>query len=198
MAKVWSTKYIMTVFLCLCLWVSCIYSTIVFHEKLIGKVGAGNYSYYTLSREGSITIILNTLQGDSDLYISDHTKQPTFEIENHNLQSVTCGLDRIDVPFEFKRPIIIGVYGHPSQDFSIYELEVIVDDLPEEYKDYKDYSTENLSSGSSPPPPVPSPSKRSHKSDENSTLWSVFTTVLQILWTVFITVLQIVLEAFTS
>ncbi|XP_023229500.1 UPF0669 protein v1g209471-like [Centruroides sculpturatus] len=195
MAKVWSTKYIMTVFLYLCLWVSCIYSTIVFHEKLIGKVGAGNYSYYTLSREGSITIILNTLQGDSDLYISDHTKQPTFEIENHNLQSVTCGLDRIDVPFEFKRPIIIGVYGHPSQDFSIYELEVIVDDSPEEYKDY---STENLSSGSSPPPPVPSPSKRSHESDENSTLWSVFTTVLQILWTVFITVLQIVLEAFTS
>lgn len=182
MAKIWNIKYIRTVFLILCLWVSCIYSTVVFHEKLIGKVGAGNYSYYTLSREGSITILLNTLQGDSDLYISDHTKQPTFEIENHNLQSVTCGLDRIDVPFEFKRPIIIGVYGHPSQDFSIYELEVIVDDSPEEYKDH---GIENSSPGSSLPP-VPSPSTK-EESEENS-----------ILWTIFITVLQIVLEAFAS
>ena len=61
-----------------------------------GRVGSGNYTYYKLSKEGNVRLILETTLGDSDLYISDQTLTPDFEI--YDLKSATCGEDEVYIP----------------------------------------------------------------------------------------------------
>lgn len=58
----------------------------MFHERVSGVVGAGNYTYYTLSKHGSVTILLHPVSGDPDLYVSERNVQPTFDLDNHCLQ----------------------------------------------------------------------------------------------------------------
>ncbi|UYV83935.1 hypothetical protein LAZ67_X000634 [Cordylochernes scorpioides] len=101
-------------------------SQAVFHESVKGIVEGGNYTYYSLNRAGRAVIFLHTYYGDADIYVSDRNGHPTFEPDTHILQSVTCGLDRVDVADTLKRPITIAVYGHPSHDISKYELEVVI------------------------------------------------------------------------
>lgn len=113
--------------------------TTVFHEKVSGSVGAGNYSYYTLSKPGAVTILVHPLSGDPDLYVAERNVQPTFDLDNHCLQSTTCGHERVELPRHFGRPVGIGIYGHPSHALSIYELEVRVDDSIENLH-FFDYS----------------------------------------------------------
>merc|ERR1711879_547479 len=45
--------------------------------------------------------------------------------ENHELSSITCGLDTVDLPPSLKRPVNIAVYGHPRYEGSRFRLEVI-------------------------------------------------------------------------
>ncbi|KYM98817.1 DNA repair endonuclease XPF, partial [Cyphomyrmex costatus] len=74
--------------------------------------------------------------GDADLYASQIISKPTYEPDHYCLQSVTCGEDTIFIPKSFKRPVSIGVYGHPSHEISKYTLlvsEVIVEDDTSSY-----------------------------------------------------------------
>lgn len=91
--------------------------------------------------------------GDADLYASQTTTKPTYEPDHYCLQSTTCGEDIIFIPkryfiltnlfehfthtqyifyiFSFKRPVSIGVYGHPSHEISKYTLlvsELMIED----------------------------------------------------------------------
>ena len=91
-----------------------------------GQVGSGNYTYYKLSKEGNVRLILETTLGDSDLYISDQTLTPDFDI--YDLKSATCGEDEVYIPAQSKRPVGVGVYGHFSHEVSHYRLHVFVDD----------------------------------------------------------------------
>ena len=45
--------------------------------------------------------------------MSDVHSEPTFDFENHELSSITCGVDMVDLPTSLKRPVNIAVYGHP-------------------------------------------------------------------------------------
>nr|CAD7406804.1 unnamed protein product [Timema cristinae] len=92
-------------------------------HSVAGEVGRGNYTYYTLMYKGPITLYLYSHSGDADIYVSQTTKKPTFEPDTYCLQSSTCGLDIIKIPRSFRRPVRIGVYGHPSKELSTYLLE---------------------------------------------------------------------------
>nr|CAD7600678.1 unnamed protein product [Timema genevievae] len=92
-------------------------------HSVAGEVGRGNYTYYTLMYEGPITLYLYSQSGDADIYVSQTTKKPTFEPDTYCLQSSTCGLDVIKIPRSFRRPVRIGVYGHPSKELSTFLLE---------------------------------------------------------------------------
>jgi len=100
-----------------------------FDEEVIasidGVVGAGNYSRYTFSEKENSRLVLTTIAGDADLYVSDIHSEPTFDFENHELSSITCGLDTVDLPPSLKRPVNIAVYGHPRYEGSRFRLEVI-------------------------------------------------------------------------
>ncbi|XP_064622613.1 UPF0669 protein v1g209471-like [Lineus longissimus] len=101
--------------------------SVVFAEYILhtfsGEIGAGNYTYYKLTREGDLRLLLSTETGDSDIYVSDKTLHPDFE--NYELQSVTCGDDEVLIPTSMKRPIGIGVYGHPSHKESKYVMSLM-------------------------------------------------------------------------
>ncbi|KAH0950564.1 hypothetical protein HN011_003906 [Eciton burchellii] len=87
-------------------------------------VPAGSYKYYSLTYDGYIKIRLISITGDADLYASQTTTKPTYEPDHYCLQSTTCGEDIIFIPKSFKRPVSIGVYGHPSHEVSRYILSV--------------------------------------------------------------------------
>lgn len=92
---------------------------------LQGHVGAGNYSYLRLNHHGRIVLLLHSLRGDADIYVSDRTLRPSFDV--YQLQSTTCGRDSVAVPGDFERPVGIGIYGHPSHAESEFEMRVFYD-----------------------------------------------------------------------
>merc|ERR1719445_1293685 len=56
-------------------------------------------------------MVLTSHKGDADLYIADVTNErPTFMFDEHLLSSTTCGVDVVDIPPSFARPVHIGVY----------------------------------------------------------------------------------------
>lgn len=93
--------------------------------KFTGSVGAGNFSYFKLRRDGIVKLVLDSTAGDADLYISSATLSPDYA--NYELCSTTCGPDDILIPSEMNRPIGVGIFGHPSHEISEYELSVWLD-----------------------------------------------------------------------
>merc|ERR1712038_1388990 len=104
-----------------------------------GSVGAGNYSYYKLTQEGSIQIELVSRKGDADIYVSDLVLSPTYE--NYELQSCTCGKDEVSIELGMKRPIGIGIYGHPFYEESHYSLSVYI--LQNQYDPFNSFTINN-------------------------------------------------------
>lgn len=90
-----------------------------------GHIGAGNFSYLRLNHDGRIILLMRSLKGDADLYVSDKTLRPDFD--TYKLQSATCGHDVVVVPGDFVRPVGIGIYGHPSYMESEFEMKVFYD-----------------------------------------------------------------------
>ena len=97
-------------------------------EKLLsshkGTVGAGNYSYFYLKEPGEITLLLHSLSGDADLYVSDTKHYASFT--NFNMSSTTCGLDMVTIRPVFSRPVQISVYGHIHSPVSKYKLSAVL------------------------------------------------------------------------
>jgi len=94
-------------------------------QSIVGEVESGNYTYYKLQWEGPITIVLDTLSGDADLYVSETHLKPSFEPDQFDFSSTTCGLDSVDIPRAIPRPLGVSVYGHPRHDFTRFELRLI-------------------------------------------------------------------------
>lgn len=62
------------------------------------------------------------------MYISQYLEHPSYNTTEYCLHSATCGIDRIDIPSSFKRPIGIAVYGHIFHLESTYRLSVTLRD----------------------------------------------------------------------
>ena len=117
-------------------WVTCDY----IGQSVSGEVEAGNYSYFTLRQTGSVEMVLTSVTGDADLYISDSSNErPTFMFDEHQLSSTTCGQDSVHIPASFSRPVSIAVYGHPNYPVSTFKLDgVIIEE--EEYDPFAEAS----------------------------------------------------------
>jgi Putative cytokine, C6ORF120 len=74
-------------------------------------------------------------EGDADLYISQYLLHPSYNLSEYCLSSATCGLDRIDIPSSFRRPLGVAVYGHIIYPISIFKLTVLIRDEPHELND---------------------------------------------------------------
>merc|ERR1711892_236619 len=78
-------------------------------QTVSGEVWQGNYTYYTLKQGGVVRLVLTSVEGDADLYVSgEEVSQPTFLLEDHSLSSASCGDDTVYISEHFVRPIHIG------------------------------------------------------------------------------------------
>ena len=154
-----------------------LYTTFCCSEQVLqtftGEVGAGNYTYFTLKREGEITLILDSSEGDADIYISAHNPKPDFE--NYDLQSSTCGRDIVTIPKEFERPIGIAVYGHVYSKVSKYTMTVVVDYV-------ESYGRESQSKVSWLPTTV----DENGEPKEESVLWMLFVGIIKIIFEILV------------
>ncbi|KAL3874693.1 hypothetical protein ACJMK2_037668 [Sinanodonta woodiana] len=89
-------------------------------QILEDTVPGENFTYYRITIQGRLSIEMETLEGDADIYVSDETMQPDYM--NYKLKSVTCGLDIVEVPAEFKRPVGVGIFGQPTHATSRYRV----------------------------------------------------------------------------
>ena len=94
------------------------------YAKFHGEVGAGNYSYYSLSEIGDVTFVLYSTLGDADIYVAQ--QKAFLNFEDYDLSSATCGVDTVLVPASFSRPVHIGIYGHVHKPLSKYTLVAII------------------------------------------------------------------------
>ena len=94
-------------------------------QTYTGGVGATNYTHYKIMAAGEIRLLLESIYGDADIYVSDQTLKPDFD--NYQICSVTCGDDMVVVPETMKRPIGVSVYGHKTVNDAQYRLSLIVD-----------------------------------------------------------------------
>ena len=143
-----------------------------------GKVGSGNYTYYKLSKEGNVRLILETRVGDADLYISDQTLTPDFE--NYELKSATCGEDEVYIPAENKRPVGVGVYGYSTYDTSNYLLHVYVDEEGSRGGTHAGAFSSGSTTGQH------KPSLNTPKDEEESLLWTIFVGILKIIFDILV------------
>jgi hypothetical protein len=130
-----------------------------------GQIGAGNYSYLRLNHEGGVVLSVHSLRGDADLCVSGSTLHPSFD--DRELQSATCGRDVVAVPAHFRRPVGVGIYGHPSHDTSDFEMKVDQDRTAEPRPPRQAAPGENAD-GSGPAP------------EEESVLWTVLISILKL------------------
>ncbi|KAL9954626.1 hypothetical protein ACROYT_G042190 [Oculina patagonica] len=127
-------------------------------QTFYGEIGAGNFTYFTLKKEGDVTLILDSTEGDADIYVSQDNLKPDFD--DYDLKSATCGEDVVTIPSYYKRPIGISVFGHVHAPFSKYTMKVLMD-----------YSTGDES-------------ERHHsekEEPEESLIWTVFVNILKII-----------------
>ena len=139
--------------------------SVVLSEHIIqvfdGEIGAGNSTFFTLKKEGRVTLIVDSAEGDADIFVSDDTMKPDFE--NYDLQSTTCGKDIVTIPISYKRPIGIAVVGHAYAPLTKYTMTVLMDYV------------ENSSGASG---------LHSENDDqqEESVIWMIFVNVLKIIF----------------
>lgn len=101
--------------------VSCEHIIQTFH----GEIGAGNFSYFELKKDGEITLILESIEGDADIYVSQEHLKPDYD--HYDLKSTTCGEDIVTIPSHYKRPVGISVFGHVYAPQTKYTMKVLLD-----------------------------------------------------------------------
>ncbi|ESO07656.1 hypothetical protein HELRODRAFT_191003 [Helobdella robusta] len=124
------------------------------------RIAASNFTYFKLHKTGRIKIVLNSIDGDADLYISSSTLYPTYN--SYELKSATCGEDVAEILSDMKRPLGIGVFGHPLIDETTFELQVFA------YDDEGDNEAGDLADNG-------------EDGKKDSVLWTIFVNILKII-----------------
>lgn len=165
-------------------------------QTVDGEVGEGNYTYYTLKQPGEVRLELTSLQGDADLYVAgEEEEHPTFMFDKHYMSSTTCGVDILALTKYFKRPVHIGVYGHPRNSLSKYRLDVVV--VEQEEQDFFAYEQDGYSESATRDDAKTKGEGRARSSDksgDDSDFWSGEQSTVKVIFTILRHILEIVLD----
>lgn len=161
-------------------------------QSVEGEVEEGNYTYYTLKQTGDVRLELISMEGDADLYVGgEEEERPTFMFESHYMSSTTCGLDVLALPHYIKRPVHIGVYGHPRHPVSKYLLQVVIvedrefDPFSAEEESTRERREERETGGES---------QRKSRGGEESDFWTGEQSTVKMIFTILRHILEIVLD----
>ena len=136
------------------------------------QVGAGNFTYFKLHRDGNVRLELKSVSGDADLYVSSKTLSPDYN--SYEFSSTTCGEDEVLVPAKTQRPVGVGVFGHPSYEVSHLILSVYFS------YDESEVETVKLEDDTSTRRAFP-PQNPVDTDHQESLLWSIFVGLLKII-----------------
>ena len=148
-------------------------------KQQTGSVIAGETIYFSLTLQlpNSLAIVLKSLQGDCDLYLSQQitTKRPTHN--KYDISSTTCGIDYVITHASLKYPLYIGIFGYPSVSDCEFQVDIVqLDSVLETVEsetivqfDIDSYvqSNEGVYGGS--------------ESEESDSVWKIIKFILQIL-----------------
>jgi len=136
------------------------------------QVGAGNFSYFKLHRDGTVRLELKSISGDADLYVSSFTLSPDYV--KYELSSATCGVDEVIVTAEMLRPVGVGVFGHPSHEISHFVLSVyfLQDDASSDPVTLNGDTSQRISTSGQDQP---------DSEQQESILWTIFVGLLKII-----------------
>lgn len=138
------------------------------YAKFNGKVGAGNFTYYSLRESGDVTFVLYSTVGDADIYVAQEKEMLNFE--DYDLCSTTCGVDKVLVPSWYSRPVHVGIYGHIHKPLSEYILVALINRT-----DIESVIDHNMLND------IPDEEEESSRSYFSSFVWELLETLLQIL-----------------
>ena len=95
-------------------------------QTLRGRVSGDNFAYYPITPKFDVTIVVDTLTGDADLYIAEDDRKPHYRDLSYNMSSATYGREIVVVEVgSLKTPIVIGVLGHVVYSETSYQLSVL-------------------------------------------------------------------------
>eukprot|EP00118_Oscarella_pearsei_P027006 m.310644 g.310644 ORF g.310644 m.310644 type:complete len:177 (+) comp53437_c0_seq1:209-739(+) len=93
---------------------------------LRGRIGGDNFTYFPITPKFDLTIVVDTLSGDADLYVGEDNQKPHYLDCSYSMTSATYGREMLAIPKEsLKKPIVIGVLGHVSSPVTEYRLAVL-------------------------------------------------------------------------
>ena len=163
-------------------------------QSVTGDVGEGNYTYYTLKQPGNVQLKLTSLEGDADMYVSGFDQEkPTFMFDEHYLSSTTCGEDVVSLPYHMKRPIHIGVYGHPRYPVSKFALDVVIVEF-KEYDPFGESSEYVVDGDASQEEEYRKQSGSTRRKGGDSDFWEGESSTLRMIFTILKGILEIVLD----
>lgn len=91
-------------------------------KEIFGEVTAGKFYYPNKIEDGkNLYLVLDSLVGDSDLYIS-YSNYPLTSIKDHEYSSYSCGSEQI--PLENTRPAFIGIFCYSLYENCTFRLEI--------------------------------------------------------------------------
>ncbi|VDO98307.1 unnamed protein product [Soboliphyme baturini] len=111
----------------------CLIFALTAQQVITGEVVAGNYSYFRITKEGSLALILFSYEGDVDLYVSSSVSSPTYEFGWHDFKSASCGVDHVEIESRIKRPVFVGIYGYSQNVLNRFVLVVSLFDPHDEH-----------------------------------------------------------------
>ncbi|CAF0962788.1 unnamed protein product [Brachionus calyciflorus] len=143
-----------------------------------GELDAGNWSYYKYTQKYQFRLVLESLNGDCDLYASD--KVPYVDYSNYDLQSITYGNDEILIESSMRRPIYVSVYAHPYYANCKYNLRQYREE--NEYNSYKEHSESLKHDDDDDKQEVKLDTKNDEESeDKENFFWWLFINLIEIL-----------------
>ena len=140
-------------------------------DQVTGSVANTAYRYLSLSRQSSsvIAIVLTSLEGDCDLYLSEQSKTKRPTNSQYDLCSATCGPDYVLAPPSLRYPLYIGVFGYPSSTDCEFQMDILLLDVVVEEEDLPiDFDIEEYVSS------ISSKVESNHKYD----LWDILNVIL--------------------
>lgn len=157
------------------------------YEKTIHPT---DFTRLKFENHGTYRLILLSLQGDADLYIS--TKNELVSYDNYELSSCTCGIDEVVIQSYMKRPIHIAIYG--SSQYRNIRYRLLIEKIEPEFQtsylffnEGEDKQTVNDELQQKPGKTLTYGSNTVHeKSEESNTGYS--------LWSLFVAFLELVIE----
>ncbi|KAJ3620742.1 hypothetical protein MTP99_004667 [Tenebrio molitor] len=117
--------------------------------KLEGEVNGQEFIYYKIMHPGNLLLVLESLEGDADIYVSEKTPSPTYHPDTYDFHSATCGTDAVTITKNLKRPMAVGIYGYSAYNKFTIEVYQLPDSENMNYYDEDDNYKEPVDNGDS-------------------------------------------------